>query len=116
MALLQLAADDPECPIQRDWPILRVARLDPLDGLRCAEFTTLWCLVWIAVARSLACGFEEQPLDAEAEDMAQRILALRPRLRAILLLVMSLVESGANLEAIGHFARMLIDAETGNPS
>ena len=99
--VLLLAASDPMCPVKASWPILRMARHDPIGELRRPVLTHLLTLACAAVVRAQCAEFAARATEREAlNELAEKLRTVSPLRAKVLRLVCDMFESGESKESI----------------
>ena len=115
--ILEIAAEDPECMIEPNWPILRIARYDHLEGLRRNSFVLLWAFAWAAVARSQCVDLYEPSIGREAfRELQEKLESMTPRQQGLIGYLFGLYESGESAHRILQISSYLFSCESGKPS
>ena len=99
--VLLLAASDPMCPVKASWPILRMARHDPIGELRRPVLMFLWSLACAAVVRAQCAEFAARATEREAlKELKEKLRTVSPMRGKVLRLLCDMYESGESRESI----------------
>ena len=99
--VLMIAADDPMCPVKANWPILPMARHDPIDELRWPVMMLLLTQACAAVVRAQCAEFADRATERKAlNELKEKLQTVPPSRQKVLRLLCTMYESGESKESI----------------